>query len=83
MPSRSADAAAGRILLIEAVVAARARQKRHATLALAFGLALFVGGAIVTIASHGQLIWFGGVVAGALMAVRAVMTLLGLSTRED
>lgn len=78
-----AEARARHVLVIDALVAARARKRSIAMLALALGVALFAGGAIVTIASNGHFVWFGGAIAGALMAVRAGLVLAGVQTRDE
>lgn len=78
-----AEDAIARGALIEAIVAARAQQKRNAVIALVFGIALSIGGVVVTFMSRGQMIWYGAVVAGVLMMFRAVMLFVRLSVGQD
>lgn len=57
----------------------RSRRMRDGWLQIGIGLALLVGGVLVTLASRGDVIWYGAAFAGVLSALRGAMQLLGLT----
>jgi hypothetical protein len=62
------------------MLADHARAKRNGLVQIAVGLALFVGGVVVTVASNGGVLWYGGMIAGVMGVLRGTVALVQSAT---
>ena len=66
---------------IEELAQMRSRRIRDGAVQIGVGLALLVGGVVVTLSSGGHVFWLGAAFAGVLSVLRGAMHLLGVTAR--